>query len=370
MMQELGYLHSSNWTSYNGGSTRAADSLLGIKYIIDGPTGITNRGSRLVTQGLKKLKQIGGYTIYENPRAQQVGVVAPTKTTTAATGWAYRSMANVYNVASVYNDLTGVKGLYLTRGGVKETGRDLKKRTVSFTIPGGGLNHALYLQLRADKLYSMLPESDPDVDVYMNGQKIVTVGTENENGVIPIGAWPEGQILHVTLKVQRLSTIDTKMLGMRITHLPKYFVNVEYQEKVDQALNTLDSQPVNLKRLSTTHWRGLVTASKPKQSVIMTLPYDTGWTIKVDGKKVKQHKYLELMKFNLDTAGQHRIEMKYTFPQLRQGLKVSLMATCGLIGLLIIQAFSVWGWRIRNRRLERVAAANAPLFDPHYFDYH
>ncbi len=101
----------------------------------------------------------------------------------------------------------------------------------------------------------------------------------------------------------------------------------------------------------------------------MTLPYDTGWQVTVDGKPVKAHKYLEMMKINLNSAGKHHVDLVYDFPQLRQGLKVSLAAGVGLIILLIVQAFTVWGWRIRNRRLERVAAANAPLFDPHHFDY-
>ena len=131
----------------------------------------------------------------------------------------------------------------------------------------------------------------------------------------------------------------------------------------------MSQQPVNLKRLKTTHWRGTATATKANQSLIMTLPYDTDWQVTVDGKPVKAHKNLELMKINLKTAGTHHVELKYTFPELRQGLKVSMAASVGLVILLIIQAITVWGWRIRNRHLERVARAKAPLFDAHFFDY-
>ncbi|KRN25179.1 hypothetical protein FC75_GL000931 [Lacticaseibacillus camelliae DSM 22697 = JCM 13995] len=369
LMQEMGYLHSSPWTSYNGGSTRAADDFFGIRYLVEGPSGVTNRGSKLVTQGLKKLKTLNGYTIYENPAAQHMGVVAPDKTTRKPSWSTYLYMANAYNISYVYRDITGIKGLYLNRGGVKETERNLKSRTVAFTIPGGGMNHPLYLQLVTDSLYTLLPESDPDIDVYVDGRRVTTDGTENENAVIPLGAFPVNQTLKVQLKVHDFTMVEKKKAHKKITHLPKYNVNVGYGEVFKAVQKKMATQPVAMHRLTTTHWDGSVTAAAAHQSLIMTLPYDTGWQVTVDGKPVKAHKYLEMMKINLNSAGKHHVDLVYDFPQLRQGLKVSLAAGVGLIILLIVQAFTVWGWRIRNRRLERVAAANAPLFDPHHFDY-
>lgn len=367
MMQTMGYLSSSPWTSYDGGSTRAADSLFGIKYIVDGPAGVTNQASRLVTQGLKPLANVNGYHIYQNPLAQKIGMVAPTKATQVKSTYKYIGVANV---GMVYGDLSGVDNIYMLRGGVKETKRDLKARTVNISVPGGGVNRPLYLELRHDKLYTLTPETRPDVVVLVNGKKIVTDGTETESGVIPLGTYPQGQTITVTLKVLDYTKTQKKFdKKKRITHLPKYRVLVGYQERFDQALKQMSQQRVNLKRLKTTHWRGTAIATKADQSLIMTLPYDTDWQVTVDGKPVKAHKYLELMKINLKTAGKHRVELKYTFPELRQGLKVSLAASFGLVILLIIQAITVWGWRIRNRHLERVAKAKAPLFDAHFFDY-
>ncbi len=92
------------------------------------------------------------------------------------------------------------------------------------------MNHPLYLQLVTDSLYTLLPESDPDIDVYVDGRRVTTDGTENENAVIPLGAFPVNQTLKVQLKVHDFTMVEKKKAHKKITHLPKYNVNVGYGE--------------------------------------------------------------------------------------------------------------------------------------------
>ena len=83
---------------------------------------------------------------------------------------------------------------------------------------------------------------------------------------------------------------------------------------------------------------GSFTASREKELVLTTIPYDNGWKITVDGQAVEPIKALgSVIAFYIDgDAGEmHSVELVYSPKTIWVGLTVSLIST-GLLALLIL----------------------------------
>lgn len=97
--------------------------------------------------------------------------------------------------------------------------------------------------------------------------------------------------------------------------------NKDYQDVVDTlAQDQLENVQVKGDRVS-----GMVTAHKDG-TLLLTIPYDKGWTVTVDGKNTSTYAVGEaLTGIHLDKGG-HTIEMKYNPPGYSYGTLVSLAA--------------------------------------------
>ncbi|MDM5145613.1 hypothetical protein ICE98_02747 [Lactococcus lactis] len=73
---------------------------------------------------------------------------------------------------------------------------------------------------------------------------------------------------------------------------------------------------------------------RKKKIVFLTIPYDKGWSAKVDGKKVAVSKAQSgFMKVSVP-AGSHRLELKF-FPN---GLKEGII--CFILGILLFIGYN------------------------------
>lgn len=95
-----------------------------------------------------------------------------------------------------------------------------------------------------------------------------------------------------------------------------------------QDTKTLSKETLNYSEFSNNHLKGTIKLDSPKL-LFFTIPYDKGWTAKVDGNKVKL--FLINMGFMgiILSPGQHTIELDYYPPMLKLGF----ILTC--IGVLI-----------------------------------
>ena len=82
--------------------------------------------------------------------------------------------------------------------------------------------------------------------------------------------------------------------------------------------------------------------------LLLTIPYDSGWTAYVDGKQTPVYRANVMNSALILDKGKHRIKLVYRTPGLREGVKISL-AGCGIFLLiLIVQGI---GRSRRQRRL-------------------
>jgi uncharacterized membrane protein YfhO len=99
----------------------------------------------------------------------------------------------------------------------------------------------------------------------------------------------------------------------------------ESRSAVAEHYAALADEPCDLNKISSSHLTCTVEA-KENGSLFFTIPNDEGWTVRVDGEKVKTETAFDVFMTVPLTAGTHRIEMKFVPRGLRLGGAVSLVA--------------------------------------------
>ena len=124
-----------------------------------------------------------------------------------------------------------------------------------------------------------------------------------------------------------------------------YYVD---DEKLEEGYNILKAGAMNVESFEDTRVTGTISAKK--DAVMFTsIPYDKGWTVKIDGKEIKADSYIPLQDaylcFNLP-KGDHKIEFSFTQRGLLIGAAVSAATVMLLIAAVIF--FSI----LRKKREE------------------
>ena len=71
------------------------------------------------------------------------------------------------------------------------------------------------------------------------------------------------------------------------------------------------------------------------QLIYMSVPYDEGWTVYLDGQRVEPVKIADSFLGIKAGAGKHTVEMKYVPEGFRPGLVLSILGWLGFIALCI-----------------------------------
>ena len=80
------------------------------------------------------------------------------------------------------------------------------------------------------------------------------------------------------------------------------------------------------------------TASDDDAYLFMSVPYDNGWTITVNGEAVQAQKVADCLMAVPVSQGENQIELSYCSPLLKEGIVISALAWMGIIGFIVIRA--------------------------------
>ena len=111
-----------------------------------------------------------------------------------------------------------------------------------------------------------------------------------------------------------------------------YYLDLSAFENI---MEQLKQNQVDLKQIKD----GYVEAeydAKGTETVLMTVPYDEGWTIKVNGKPVDIQRLQNIFTGIKVHAGKNKIQMKYTVPGLKYGVIVSIIGVAGYVIFYIV----------------------------------
>lgn len=301
-MTKLGYSQQHVLISSDTGNTKIARMLLGVKYIVQNPRGFENRNK---------------INVIKEDKALSLGFAVPSSVLDSNNLKGYSSFAFQNNILK---NLTGLNDnvfvshnknpdmhlknlIYNGKEYEKELFDEVAKITYDIEIER---NEELYMYLIGDDLEG--------AKILVNGKNLNYSVIGNFNKMIDIGKFNVGDKVTVEINPNR-NKISINSLTLCY----------EKSEVLEKFYDILSKEQVSLKEVSSREYEGSVNLSGNNEYVMFTIPYDEGWSIKVDGKKAEVLKVQEGFMAVKVSAGEHIISMKYTPKGLILGGTISIL---------------------------------------------
>lgn len=188
------------------------------------------------------------------------------------------------------------------------------------------------------KSFSFTPETAGDYYVYVSNKKVEKVSALigentksfdniNRGYLLELGWVEAGQ--EVTL---RNDDNEQDLVAMAYRFLP---------EGLESVYNVLNRNSMELIRRTDTIISGRINTERAGL-LYLSIPYDKGWTILVDGVKTEPYKLFDTFLGVRLGAGTHTVELHY----MPQGLKTGGLITAGSIAFLLAAA----GWSVSRKK--------------------
>ncbi len=317
-LHSLGYTARSHLSQYRGG-TPVSDSLLGIKYLID------YENSEKLQTYCEELFREKNYVAYENPYALSIayGVESGIK----------EFDSERYN--TYFERMNALVGTML--GEEKPAGLFVPVRNFDETSSGCAVNHSsvystyspqsetgnssftytIKVPYSGEYFFYTPPRGAKATTISVNGENLGEYLGGDTNHIVSLGYFEIDEEIRVTITLKK----DTLSL---INSYP-YFWYLD-EEVFQNAFATLKSHPqLAIDRHTDDLLTGTLTTAKAGQTILTTIPYDEGWQITLNGKKVENIKVMEaLIAFDVEEAGTYEVELRY-FPHIyKVGLILSV----------------------------------------------
>ena len=288
--KKLGCESSTNAYSITG-STPFVDSIFSVKYALCSEA-VSN------TELMMYLRESCGTYLYENLYTLPLGFVLPSD---IEENWQYE----MDNPAEVQNDLCLVSGADEV---LVDAGGTVNKNTFTFT-----------------------PDETGEYYVFVMNKKVKTVKAELPTGQKSFSNVDRGYLLELgTLAPGTEVKLTADEAGEQLNAIAYRFS----EDAMIQVYDRLNQSPMHLTSWKDTKLSGTVSAAKAGM-LFTSIPFDKGWTVKVDGEKVETRKAFGAFLAIDVIAGDHVIDFSY-FPK---GLKTGGLISGGSIVILILLWF-------------------------------
>lgn len=336
---KMGYVGRSHITMYKGG-TAVGDSLLGIKYLIDGSDRTTYDNLYAPIESLSN----ENYVLYENKTALSLAYGVDSKINefdleeheftfdryNALLGamlgndepidlFKYVSADSITTTGGCSENIYIDKGTFTTKN---------SEGTVIFeyTAPKTGFYY-FYTDGSANKDTPKISVTNyPASRYYMRSDynHIIVCGYFERNEPIKIS---------VTLPENCTFSVNSVKKNLAYFEIDEYHELFEEIRRVSPQFNISDDYTED-------HLKGTISTAKGNQTILTTIPYDEGWNVYVDGKEVEIYETLDaLMAFDITTAGEHTLEMKYMPDEYLVGAFISTIGIIIFAALVLLTVF-------------------------------
>ena len=322
MMDNLGFYTGCNEYLYKG-ATPVTNFLLNVKYLY-------YHQEDSLTTDFKYLKTQGTFDIYENTaKGMSIGYLM----NDSIKDWYYDSAYPF----RVQNDLAEQAfDVFELFHDIEIDDPATNGCTASKT--NDGEYYFEYGASRPDNMTFTIPITETAENLYLfydgtqvENAQIMVDGTNVKSGdldgyMLPIGKVSAGSEVKVTFELKgetedgyvRLSAADFD------------------QEVFEDFKKTAAEQAFTVTDYSSNSLEGTVDASD-NQTLFLSIPYDSGWKVKVDGKEVKTCRIGDAFLGVKVPSGEHTVSLKYTPPGFSIGWKVSLAAAIIFIVLCFVK---------------------------------
>ena len=151
---------------------------------------------------------------------------------------------------------------------------------------------------------------------------------EVNKDALPLGYLSEKEVLSLDLSDYEKGKEAQKALFNSIVK--------DGSENYDKAISYLHRNGFTITEFDTDYISG--TANVEKDGVFLfSIPYDEGWTVKIDGRKAETKKAAGYLLSAEITEGDHEIELIYTVPGIEAGAVISLVSLLSFCVMLLIR---------------------------------
>ena len=346
---DVGYVSRGHYTCYNG-STRLMDSLLGIKYVFD------KNNSGVVDDSYEyffstnttdtKANTTSKIDVFRNNDALSIGYMVDDDILTVKDNITTSSPFD--NQSALLSSMIGESKNFYTRMFTTDE-PILSNLTVQDAI-----DQVKYNAGAGDATidYHLVAETDDVLYLYFPAkyEKSVNLwlGTYNED----ISEWSYPTFLgqyfendnYCILKVGKFQ--PGEKIGIRLTVANEYTYMIDQifaylnTAEYEDAMDTLKSQQLQITDWSDAHIKGEINA-KEGQVMFTSIPYEKGWTVKVDGKKVVPMEVAGgFIAVNVGGEGTHKIDMRFFPAGLPLGIVLFLVGTAIVVVFILIDGKS------------------------------
>lgn len=140
--------------------------------------------------------------------------------------------------------------------------------------------------------------------------------------ILDLGELEEGYTVYVTSNDEEVTSLQ----------LYAYSFDLDVFEQV---IDKLNSSPFELEKREDTYVKGTINAEE-SGTMLLSIPYDKGWTATVDGKEVKTGSLKDAL-LTIDVPqGKHTIELSYSPEGRNLGIAITSLSIIALICLIIV----------------------------------
>ncbi|MBE6662069.1 MAG: hypothetical protein E7606_02165 [Ruminococcaceae bacterium] len=352
-LYEMGYSSKSHLSRYLGGNP-LSDSLLGLKYILcekNIKETKANYNESMALEDAQKLlnefyKENAHFTAYYNPYALSLAYAVDD----ALANFQFKKTTDEGDTIVVYaSPFDRLNALITAMVGAEETIQVFVPIEVSSTYTNGqkrtiaGHTHykddgegdastyALFniVMPKDALLYFYAPSVYPrEVKLSVNDEAYEEFMASDSDRIKALGMRSAGS--NVAVKM----TLTGENLYIKNDENILYYFDTD---AFANAMETLAKEQYQIEAFSETHFLGSLTTSKQKTMILTTIPYDEGWQIKVDGKRVPVAKSLDaLVSFEIEGLGEHTVEMTYSPRIVKIGAYISLSSLVVYGGILTV----------------------------------
>lgn len=290
--KKVGCEGSTNAYSITG-STPVVDSLLSVRYALYGSA---QDNPRLIFSAAQ-----GSTYLYENPYTLPLGFMMPDNI-----GKWQTEIPNPVEVQNALSEVLSVPSVFTEVNG---DGSD----TSSFTFT---------------------PERDGEYYVYILNKSVKSVTVSKSEATKTFDNINRGYLVEVGFCIAgETVNISNKEDSEKLNAMAYIFE----EEGLKAMYEKLNASPLLLTRWEDDNLEGVVETAEAG-TLFLSIPYDKGWEIMVDGKPVTARKMFDAFT-GIDTAaGRHTITMKYSPEGLKMGAVIS-GAALGMLVLLVLAGY-------------------------------
>ena len=344
LIKNFGFKTSTINEIYNMGTTIPIDSILGIKYLISMEEPEFFKCHKYKQNMFyNKIKTEGSYAIYQNPYALPIAFMVnealeSTKINEAKNKFVYnndilKSMVNEsYDIYKELN-VTDIKLNNLSEVKYDDEivyQKEIKgvKATIEFTLKAQEYG-PVYMFLRSSEYENGFSSrksniiSQNGVSITINNNVKYDQFTGHGYNIQFIGTYHKDE--EITIEISVLND------SFSIDEVQLYYCDMN---RFQEIYENLSSNIIENTVYKDGYVKGNIEVTADKTLMYTSIPYDEGWSLKVDGKDYDYFKILDgLIGVKLQ-PGKYEIEFKYKLPGLELGIGVSI-CSLGIVLLVI-----------------------------------